>query len=1123
MVYRWRWRSLANKYRLRHSVIKSTKHGSTSLALASRPFVMDLTVCMDISRNPGPNNVAYVRAKLNIVHNFTCGSSSTLRSDDFDYNHSRLSSYNNVIGNCVESWPLYFGFTSHAYNSFGMGLAGTYTQEIPSTSSIPVIIRERPAIITKPVIRARNNLLQISLNRSPSNCQQNPKGPVKFCVWNCQSVRNKTACLVEYISSKSIDIIGLTETWFNEFDAAVKAECIPNGYKLLENSRLNRRGGGVALVFRNNISARKIEVISRESFEVGEYVLTSNSWRVQLAVVYRPPSSCVSTFLDEFATYVESLIMCLEPILITGDFNFHVDNSMDLHASAFLDLLDSLNLEQHVHSVTQVTGHTLDFIITRKMDNIIECLPVSDCFLSDHSTVLCDLNVTRPSYLWKKMSYRKLKGINMELFKEDLRLSDLCQQTPEELHDLTHSYNTTLKRILDRHAPLRVRSVVVRPRVPWFTNGIREAKRERRKTEQRWRTTNLDVDFQRFRRAKNRATYLMNRARSEFYSNLINENSGNQRKLFSITRKLFNQSNEMVFPPNCNMVSFADDMGTFFIRKITNLRAELACVDDCTYSNLGDPCVSSFEKFEPLEMEAVKHLVLESNTKSCSLDPIPTSMVKECLDELLPVLTSIINNCLSSGIFPDEWKEALIIPLLKRFGLDLAFENFRPISNLQFVSKLTEKAVFNQTHSYLVSNDLFPLCQSSYRKYHSTETALLKVKNDILMNMNNQEVTLLVLLDLSAAFDTVDHSILLKRLQEDFGISGTVLSWFSSYLSGRSQKVVIEGVCSKKFDLSFGVPQGSCLGPLLFILYTSKLFKIIESHLPNAHCFADDTQLYLSFKPGTMLDEANAVRAMEACIAEVHQWMLSQKLKLNPEKTEFMVIGTRQQLEKVNIDCLQVGDRRIMPSSVAKNLGSWFDSKLNMSQHINKTCSSAFFHLYNIRRIRKYLTRQDAECLVHALISSKIDYCNGLLYGIPAVHITKLQRVQNNAARLVTGISRFSHITPVLDALHWLPVSYRIQFKILLLTFKCIHGLAPKYLMDLINIRRHTRYSLRSCGSLTLLPPTGKCLTTLGGRAFKSAAPKLWNVMPANIRNMDNLNLFKKALKTYLFRMAFEH
>ena len=207
-------------------------------------------------------------------------------------------------------------------------------------------------------------------------------------------------------------------------------------------------------------------------------------------------------------------------------------------------------------------------------------------------------------------------------------------------------------------------------------------------------------------------------------------------------------------------------------------------------------------------------------------------MVKECLDELLPVVASI--HCLSSGIFPNGWKEALIIPLLKnQLTLDLAFGNFRPISNLQFVSKLTEKAVFNQAHSYLVSNDLFPLCQSSYRKYHSTETALLKVKHDILMNMNNQEVTLLVLLDLSAAFDTVDHSILLERLQADFGIFGTVLSWFSSYFSGRSQKVVIDGVYSKKIDLSFSVPQGSCLGPLLFILYTSKLFKIIESRLPK--------------------------------------------------------------------------------------------------------------------------------------------------------------------------------------------------------------------------------------------------------------------------------------------------
>ena len=168
------------------------------------------------------------------------------------------------------------------------------------------------------------------------------------------------------------------------------------------------------------------------------------------------------------------------------------------------------------------------------------------------------------------------------------------------------------------------------------------------------------------------------------------------------------------------------------------------------------------------------------------------------------------------GIFPECWKEAIVIPLLKKLGLDSIFKNLRPVSNLAYVSKLIERAVFNQTYDHLVQSGLYPLLQSAYRKYHSTETALVKVANDILLNMNSQRVTLLVLLDLSAAFDTVDHSILLQRLMADFSIRGKALEWFSSYLSGRSQRVLFEGSTSDSFNLRFGVPQGSCLGPLLF-------------------------------------------------------------------------------------------------------------------------------------------------------------------------------------------------------------------------------------------------------------------------------------------------------------------
>ena len=248
----------------------------------------------------------------------------------------------------------------------------------------------------------------------------------------------------------------------------------------------------------------------------------------------------------------------------------------------------------------------------------------------------------------------------------------------------------------------------------------------------------------------------------------------------------------------------------------------------------------------------------------------------------------------------------------------------------------------DQIQSYLNEHDLFPSLQSAYRRHHSTETALLKVKNDILMNMENQKVTLLVLLDLSAAFDTVDHRILLDRLQFDFGISGSALNWIESHLSNR-----IDGVLSSNFKLKFGFPQGSCLRPLLFSLYANKLFKIVESHLPNPHCHADDTQLYIVFRSGNDLEETAGITAMESCIADISQWMQSDKLKLNSDKTECFLIGTRQQLQKVgNISTLLVGDSQIAPSCEVRNqLGTWFDSKMSILSHINKTCSSVSYYL----------------------------------------------------------------------------------------------------------------------------------------------------------------------------------
>ena len=244
-------------------------------------------------------------------------------------------------------------------------------------------------------------------------------------------------------------------------------------------------------------------------------------------------------------------------------------------------------------------------------------------------------------------------------------------------------------------------------------------------------------------------------------------------------------------------------------------------------------------------------------------------------------------------------------------------------------------------------------------------------------------------------------------------------------------------------------------------------------------------------------------------------------LWLNDGKTEFLLIGNRQQLAKVSIDSIKVGDADIAPVSSARNLGTWFDSHMEMSVHISKTCNSAFYYLYNIRHIRKYLSKEHTEHLIHAIVTSRLDYCNGLLCGVPECQIKKLQRVTNASARLIYCVPKFCHITPILKELHWLPVRARIEFKILLITFKAIKGLAPKYLSDLIEILQMSSYNLlRNNNGILLARSTIRTKKTIGDRAFMIAAPILWNSLPLSARQAATVDNFKSMVKTRLFAKA---
>ncbi|KAK2872069.1 hypothetical protein Q8A73_024565, partial [Channa argus] len=434
-----------------------------------------------------------------------------------------------------------------------------------------------------------------------------------------------------------------------------------------------------------------------------------------------------------------------------------------------------------------------------------------------------------------------------------------------------------------------------------------------------------------------------------------------------------------------------------------------------------------------------------------------------------------------------------------------------PISNLPFISKIIEKVVAKQLCDHLHRNNLYEEFQSGFRVHHSTETALVKVTNDLLMASDNGLISILVLLDLSAAFDTIDHNILLQRLEHEIGITGTALGWFKSYLSDRFQFVHVNDESSMHTKVSYGVPQGSVLGPILFTLYMSPLGNIIRKHSINFHCYADDTQLYLSMEP----DENNQLIKLQACLQDIKAWMSHNFLLLNSDKTEVIVFGPKNIRDMMSNHIVTLDGISLASSTTARNLGVIFDQDLSFKSHIKQISRTAFFHLRNIAKIRSILSQSDAEKLVHAFVTSRLDYCNSLLSGCPSNSLKSLQLIQNAAARVLTGTSKRDHISPSLASLHWLPIKFRIEFKTLLLTYKALNGQAPSYIEDLIAPYHPSRPLRSQNAGLRVVPRISK--SRMGGRAFSYQAPLLWNQLPVQIREADTLSTFKSKLKTFLF------
>ena len=963
-----------------------------------------------------------------------------------------------------------------------------------------------------------NNLIQIGLIKDDMSC-------LNFGVLNARSVCNKSGVISTMISQEDLDICVLTETWLRDDSDVIRAECTPVSYVMKDLVRDNfRRGGGTAVICREYYRLHLLNSGFKVSYEFSEWSLKVQNADLLILVIYRSPGSSAALFISDFSVHLQEIINSPKKLIIAGDFNFHVNDINDVNSVNLIDLLSSFGLVNHVTFPTHTQLNTLDLFITKRDTDfqILSCFP-SD-FISDHCLVKIKLSLTTEKHQVKTIYFRNFNSVDIVKLKHDLKNSNLASiDSNMNLDQMADVFDSAISSIIDEHAPLITKNIIVKTLAPWYNSELRYLKKSKRHFERRWRNTGSIVDLNIFKLARTVYMDYCNDAKKTYYTEKILDCQNDQAKLYKLIAKLSSNSSAVIYPEHATQNSLANDFASYFLGKVERIRSGLESIQPAQPSDnfyhsesaISKPNFLSFNRVSRLDVDK---LISQSSNSSSSLDPIPSRILKQCRDVFLGPISTIINKSLESGLFPKRWKCASVTPLLKKSNLEPELSNYRPISNLSYISKLIEKSVLSQMTPHLNNFETFYKNNSAYKQYHSTETQLLKIYNDLTINMSNQQVTLLVLLDMSAAFDTVDHNTLVEVLQNTFNISGSPLNWFRSYLSDRTLQVKINRSLSDVFNVPHGVPQGSCVGPIAFLAYIASLYDIISQYLVSVGGYADDNQIYLAFNPSDDSSIAQAIEKIETCISAVKLFLTERFLKFNDDKTDFIIIGTPQQLSKLSNINLKIGSATIYSSSSVNNLGVIFDQNLNMKSHINSISKSAYYQLSRIRQLRRYLDTKVAESLVHAFITSKLDYCNSLFYNLPQNLVNKLQLIQNSAARIISYTPRFSHITPVLKSLHWLPVRYRITYKIALLTFKCLHNLAPDYLIDLVQPYAPTR-TLRSSNASRLKEP--RVDRELGRRSFYYAAPTVWNALPPRLRHEENLLSFKAGLKKHLFSLAF--
>lgn len=909
------------------------------------------------------------------------------------------------------------------------------------------------------------------------------------------------------------DVVAINETWLAAGQEA-RAPTVP-GYRLRCTPRpmhmRGGRGGGVAFYIKQDLRVRyeKYPIADIEQMWISTKL---NGRRTIIGTAYRPQWVNVDKFIDAITQSVTHF-SDFDQIVLLGDFNINMLDKSKCDTIKFQQFLTYMDLVQVVTEPTHFTSDSatlIDVVCTNAPVREVSVLSIRGDI--GHAMVNVTLLIKKLKFPAKCLSYRPLKHIDLHAFNNDLNSLDwesiLTMPTIDEKVD---GFNCLMLSLFDRHAPTKTVKLKYDHTLPWITDTIRYMTDLRNDAYKKYRLTKSDVDKKTWKDLKSLVQKSINNEKIAYFNHYVNSKIKDSKTFWKNikTKILVDPSQNDKLPECFNDPNIIND---HFITLPTSNDVSFA---ELSYYNTHRFKNASFD-LKPICENDIYNFIIKITSNAVGSDGVSRDMVILTLPRTLKVITDLINESIIACMVPRQWKVALVTPLPKGQN-PTQLKDLRPISILPFLSKILEKAVYSQLSRYVEDNNILPSYQSGFRRGRGTCTALLNVVDDILAEQDAGRGTVLALLDFSRAFDSISIPLLLSKLRY-YGLQDTSVSWFENYLNDRLQSVKLANgrdggnILSDFKPLTRGVPQGSILGPLLFVLYCADIVSVIK-HC-KFHCYADDIQLYISDIPKCTSD---AVYKLNEDLGRVADWSLRNCLLLNPLKSKFMIIGTKLQVSKIleSNPVINIHGQTVERVDEARNLGIMFDSNLRFESHVLNLVKNCMYRLKVLYRVRNQLSEKARVTLCESLVLSRLNY-GDIVFGPRLLSKSQrlLQRVQNACCRFCFTVPPRSRISPFLNAAGMLNMESRRQLHMSSLIFNLMKFNEPDYLFKKLKVSPfHDRYGTRSSRA----PLAGHIHRSVAFRgSFRFQATKCWNDIPPPIRNLTVKSTFLNHLKLYL-------